>query len=171
ANSGFANKVVEILVNNLERESSLYKKVNLFFLVDSITQCSRTMKGDGVIYLSAIQTVLPRLLSAAAPPCSSSLENHQQCLKVLKVWLERKILPEPIIRHHIRELESVCCSYTSVDSRGPLQNERALDDRIRQMEGMLADEYGSNSSIQLPDVSIPAIQTENDERNRFDGEN
>lgn len=38
--------------------------------------------GDiGGIYPSAIQAVLPRLLSAAVPPGNTALENRRQCLK------------------------------------------------------------------------------------------
>ena len=38
--------------------------------------------GDvGGVYPSAIQAVLPRLLSAAAPPGSTAQENRRQCLK------------------------------------------------------------------------------------------
>ncbi|KAK6120124.1 hypothetical protein DH2020_046160 [Rehmannia glutinosa] len=107
AKSGLATKVVEKLAHNLESESSPHRKVDLFFLVDSITQCSGGMKGDAGIYPSAIQAVLPRLLLAAAPPGGSFYENHRQCLKVLRVWLERKILPESILRHHIRELDAL----------------------------------------------------------------
>ena len=33
------------------------------------------------VYPSAIQAVLPRLLSAAAPPGSIAQENRRQCLK------------------------------------------------------------------------------------------
>lgn len=63
------------------------------------------------------------------------------------MWQERKILPEPIIRHHIRELDVLCgtaatASYPIVGSQRPLRNERAFDDPIREMEGMLVDEYG-----------------------------
>ncbi|XP_057800804.1 protein HUA2-LIKE 3-like isoform X2 [Salvia miltiorrhiza] len=144
AKLGFATKVVEILARNLESQSSLHKKVDLFFLVDSITQCSRGIKGDGGVYPSAIQALLPRLLLAAAPRGGSSRENHRQCLKVLRVWQERKIFPEPIIRHHIRELDVLCGtgSYSIVGSQQPQRNERAFDDPIREMEGMLVDEYG-----------------------------
>ncbi|GER24805.1 hepatoma-derived growth factor-related protein [Striga asiatica] len=181
-------QVVEILAHNLETESSLHKKVDLFFLVDSITQCSRGIKGDGGVYPSAIQALLPRLLLAAAPPSSSSHENHRQCLKVLKVWQERKILPEPIIRHHIRELDALCGSYPTMGSNRTLRNERAFDDPIREMEGMMVDEYGryfifiilfdslsldhhllksafafSNSSIQLPGFCMPRILGDDDD--------
>lgn len=60
------------------------------------------------------------------------------------MWQERKILPEPIICHHIRELDVFCgtSSYPIVGSQRPLRNERAFDDPIRQMEGMQVDEYG-----------------------------
>ncbi|KAL0435770.1 UNVERIFIED_CONTAM: protein HUA2-LIKE 3 [Sesamum radiatum] len=170
AKFGLATKVVEVLARNLESESSSHKKVDLFFLVDSITQCSRGMKGDAGLYPSAIQALLPRLLLAAAPPGSSSRENHRQCLKVLRVWQERKILPEPIIRHHIRELDTLCGSYPTAGSRRPLRNERAFDDPIREMEGMLVDEYGSNSSIQLPGFCMPPMLRDDGGGSDSDGE-
>ncbi|XP_027115819.1 protein HUA2-LIKE 2-like isoform X1 [Coffea arabica] len=172
AKFGVAAKVVEILARSLERESSLHRRVDLFFLVDSIAQCSRGLKGDvGGIYPSAILAVLPRLLSAAAPPGSSSQENRRQCLKVLRVWQERRILPESIVRHHIRELDSLCGSSCSrAFSRRPLRNERAFDDPIREMEGMNVDEYGSNSSIQLPGFCMPPMLRDEDDGSDSDGE-
>nr|XP_029124106.1 protein HUA2-LIKE 2 isoform X2 [Elaeis guineensis] len=152
AKYGIAGEVVDILLQTLERESNLYRRVDLFFLVDSITQCSRSQKGGaGDVYPSLVQSVLPRLLSAAAPPGNAARENRRQCLKVLRLWLERKTLPECIIRHHIRELDSVNeASFTCASSRRPSRNERALNDPVREMEGMLVDEYGSNTSFELP---------------------
>lgn len=38
--------MVEILAHSLETESSLHRRVDLFFLVDSIAQCSRGLKGN-----------------------------------------------------------------------------------------------------------------------------
>jgi hypothetical protein len=59
----------------------------------------------------------------------------------LKLWLERKTLPEYVIRHHIRELEVINeASFGS--SRRPSRTERALNDPLRDNEGMLVDEYG-----------------------------
>ncbi|MFQ6633593.1 hypothetical protein Gotur_012316 [Gossypium turneri] len=167
-----ANKVVEIIARNLERESSLHKRVDLFFLVDSITQCSRGLKGDvGDIYPSAIQAALPRLLNAATPPGPNAQENRRQCLKVLRLWLERRILPESVVRHHIRELDSLSVSSSGgVFSRRSARTERALDDPIRDMEGMLVDEYGSNSSFQLPGFCMPRMLNEEDEGSDSDGE-
>ncbi|KAL7112845.1 hypothetical protein ACP275_04G026300 [Erythranthe tilingii] len=170
AKIGFATKVVEILARNLESESSLHKKVDLFFLVDSIAQSSRGIKGDGGVYPSAIQALLPRLLLAAAPPGSSFHENHRQCLKVLRVWQERKIVPEPIIRHHIRELDSLCGSYPTIGSNRTLRSERPIDDPIRGMEGMQVDEYGSNSSIQLPGFCMLPMVRDDDGGSDSDGE-
>ncbi|KAK4799477.1 hypothetical protein SAY86_024842 [Trapa natans] len=118
----------------------------MFFLVDSIMQWSRGSKGDaGCVYPSLIQGALPRLLSAAAPHGSSAHENRRQCLKVLKLWLERRLLPDSILRHHIRELDVFNCpSFANPYSRRSSRNERAFDDPVREMEGMLVDEYGRN---------------------------
>lgn len=57
--------------------------------------------------------------------------------------MERRILPDSIVRRHIRDLESLSVSSSAGPySRRPLRTERAFDDPIRQMEGMLVDEYG-----------------------------
>lgn len=67
--------------------------------------------------------------------------------KVLRLWLERKTLPESIVRHHMRELGITNeLSYSSSSSRRPSRTERALNDPLREMEGMLVDEYGRCSS-------------------------
>lgn len=39
------------------------------------------------VYSSAIHAVLPRLLSAAAPPGNTAQENRRQCLKASKLSL------------------------------------------------------------------------------------
>lgn len=44
-------QVMEILADNLETESSLHRRVDLFFLVDSIAQFSRGLKGNLFIAL------------------------------------------------------------------------------------------------------------------------
>ncbi|KAI3423211.1 uncharacterized protein J3R85_011168 [Psidium guajava] len=165
AKYGATAKVVEVLARNLESELSLHRRVDLFFLVDSIMQCTRGLKGEaGGAYPSAIQAVLPRLLSAAAPPGNTSHENRRQCLKVLRLWLERKILPESIIRHHMRELDMMSGSSSAgAYSRRSSRTERSFDDPIREMEGMLVDEYGSNSSFQLPGFCMPRMRKDEDE--------
>jgi hypothetical protein len=140
---GVSAKAMEILAHTLESESNLKRRVDLFFLVDSIAQCSKGLKGDtGCVYLSAIQVILPRLLAAAVPAGATTQENRKQCLKVLKLWLERRILPESIVRHHIRELDSHSIVPACLYSRRSARTERSLDDPVRDMEDMLVDEYG-----------------------------
>ncbi|XP_045825527.1 ENHANCER OF AG-4 protein 2-like isoform X2 [Trifolium pratense] len=165
AKYGIANEVVELLIRKLENETSFHRKVDLFFLVDSITQCSHSQKGiAGASYIPIVQAALPRLLGAAAPPGASARENRRQCHKVLRLWLERKILPESVIRRHMDEIggsnDDITVSY---NFRRPSRAERSVDDPIREMEGMLVDEYGSNATFQLPGLSCHAFDEDEDE--------
>ncbi|XP_019056720.1 PREDICTED: protein HUA2-LIKE 2-like [Tarenaya hassleriana] len=167
---GVSAKAMEVLAHTLESESNLERRVDLFFLVDSIAQCSKGLKGDaGGIYLSAIQGMLPRLLAAAVPAGATTQENRRQCLKVLRLWLERRILPDSTVRHHIRELDSHSIAPACLYSRRSARTERALDDPVRDMEGMLVDEYGSNSTLQLPGFCLPAMLKEEDAGSDSDG--
>ncbi|KAL5701704.1 hypothetical protein ACHQM5_027015 [Ranunculus cassubicifolius] len=161
AKHGMALEVLDILVRIMEKESSLHKRVDMFFLVDSITQYCRGQKGDiGDIFPSAVQRMLPRLLSAAAPHGSAARENRRQCLKVLALWLERRTFPESIVRHHMRELEATDASFNAIHTRRAFRMERALNDPIREMDGMHVDEYGSNASFQLPGFFMPRMVEE-----------
>ncbi|XP_062090045.1 ENHANCER OF AG-4 protein 2 [Humulus lupulus] len=152
AKYGIANEVVELLIRKLETEPSYHRKVDLFFLVDSITQCSHNQKGiAGASYIPTVQAALPRLLGAAAPAGTGARENRRQCLKVLRLWLERKIFSESLLRRYMDDIgvpnEDTTVGFTL---RRPSRAERAVDDPIREMEGMLVDEYGSNATFQLP---------------------
>ena len=116
-----------------------------------------------------MQAALPRLLGAAAPAGASARENRRQCLKVifflcyhrepllfhqnisliyccfqvLRLWLERKILPESVLRRYMDDIGGSNEDTSSGFSlRRPSQSERAIDDPIREMEGMFVDEYG-----------------------------
>ncbi|KAJ6917731.1 hypothetical protein NC652_019919 [Populus alba x Populus x berolinensis] len=152
AKYGIANEVVELLIRKLESEPSFHRKVDLFFLVDSITQCSHNQKGiAGALYVPTVQAALPRLVGAAAPPGASARENRRQCLKVLRLWLERKIFPESVLRHYMDGIGgSNDDASAGFSLRRTSQSERAIDDPIREMEGMFVDEYGSNATFQLP---------------------
>ncbi|EXB55170.1 hypothetical protein L484_018096 [Morus notabilis] len=151
AKYGIANEVVELLIRKLETEPSFHRKVDLFFLVDSITQCSHNQKGiAGASYVPTVQAALPRLLGAAAPAGSGARENRRQCLKVLRLWLERKIFPESLLRRYMDDIGVSNDDTTAGFSlRRPSRAERAVDDPIREMEGMLVDEYGSNATFQM----------------------
>ncbi|XP_051122303.1 ENHANCER OF AG-4 protein 2-like [Andrographis paniculata] len=154
AKRGIANEVLDLLIKKLENESSLHRRVDLFFLVDSITQCSSGQRGIvGASYIPIVQAALPRLIRAAAPADTTALENRRQCHKVLRLWLERKILPESILRRYMDDLGVVNENPSAgFSSRRPLRNERAFDDPIREMEGMVVDEYGSNATFKLHEL-------------------
>ncbi|EPS67443.1 hypothetical protein M569_07331, partial [Genlisea aurea] len=152
AKYGIANEVVELLIRKLENESSYHRKVDLFFLVDSITQCSHSQRGiAGTSYIPVVKAALPRLIAAAAPANAGAQENRRQCLKVLGLWLERKIFPESVLRKCIDDIgpaqEDASAGHAS---RRPSRSERAFDDPIREMEGIVVDEYGSNATFELP---------------------
>ncbi|XP_009396154.2 ENHANCER OF AG-4 protein 2 isoform X1 [Musa acuminata AAA Group] len=152
AKYGIAGEIVELLLQKLEGEPSFHRRVDLFFLVDSITQCSHAQKGiAGSSYIPNVQAALPRLLDAAAPPGAGTRENRRQCLKVLKLWLERKIMPENLLRRYIDDIEVPNDDVNAgIFLRRPSRAERSIDDPIREIEGMLVDEYGSNATFQLP---------------------
>lgn len=48
---GIHVQVVELLIRKLENETSFHRKVDLFFLVDSITQCSHNQKGERIYFI------------------------------------------------------------------------------------------------------------------------
>uniref|UniRef100_A0A0A9CVA0 HUA2 n=1 Tax=Arundo donax TaxID=35708 RepID=A0A0A9CVA0_ARUDO len=161
---GIAGEIVELLIQKLESEPNLHRRIDLLFLVDSITQCSHSQKGvAGASYVPTVQAALPRLLGAAAPPGVGARENRRQCLKVLRLWLERKIMPEDILRRHMGDIE-VPNDDTSTGFllKRPSRAERSVDDPIREMDDMLVDEYGSNTAFELSGI-LSAKVFENDE--------
>ncbi|XP_047311189.1 ENHANCER OF AG-4 protein 2-like [Impatiens glandulifera] len=164
AKYGVASEIIELLIRKLESEIRYHRKVDLLFLVDSITQCSHNHKGiAGASYIPAVQASLRHLVRAAAPPGAAGRENRRQCLKVLRLWLERRILPEPLIRQYIDEIVLSNDNTPAGSFPGrPSRAERAVDDPIREMEGMLVDEYGSNATFQLPGF-FPSRVFEEDE--------
>ncbi|XP_020242189.1 protein HUA2-LIKE 1-like isoform X2 [Asparagus officinalis] len=164
AKYGIATEVVELLIRKLELETSLHRRIDLFFLVDSITQCSHGQKGiAGASYIPTVQAALPRLLGAAAPPGPGAQENRRQCLKVLRLWLERKILPQSVLR---RYMDDIVVANDDMNAglllRRPSRAERSIDDPIRDMGDMLVDEYGSNTTFQLPGLFPHVFEDEDD---------
>ncbi|CAN0909108.1 ENHANCER OF AG-4 protein 2 [Linum grandiflorum] len=168
AKYGIANEVVELLIRKLESEPSLDRKVDLLFLVDSITQRSHNQKGiAGASYVPTVQAALPRLLGAAAPSGASARENRRQCLKVLRLWLERKIFPQSVLRRYMDDIaglnEGSQGTSGGYSFRRPSRSERAVNDPIREMEGMDLDEYGSNATFQLPGLLSSNIFEDEDD--------
>ncbi|RWV86533.1 hypothetical protein BHE74_00037742 [Ensete ventricosum] len=70
-------------------------------------------------------------------------EKSKFFYQVLKLWLERKIMPESLLHRFIDGIEvpndDVCAG---LFLRRPSRAERSVDDPIREMEGMHVDEYG-----------------------------
>lgn len=61
----------------------------------------------------------------------------------MRLWLERKILPESLLRRYMDDIGvSNDDASNGFSFRRPARAERAVDDPIREMEGMLVDEYG-----------------------------
>ncbi|KAK6146567.1 hypothetical protein DH2020_020436 [Rehmannia glutinosa] len=154
--------VVELLIHKLKNEPSFHRKVDLFFLVDSITQCSHSQKGiAGASYLPIVQAALPRLIELL-------LHLGQLLMKiavnVLRLWLERKILPESVLRRYMDDIGATNDeTSTGFSLRRLSRAERSIDDPIRDMEGMLVDEYGSNATFQLPGFPSSRFFEEEDE--------
>ncbi|CAL5430274.1 unnamed protein product [Camellia sinensis] len=79
---------------------------------------------------------------------------------VLRLWLERKILPESLLRQYMDDI-----GVSNDDASAgfflprPSRAERAVDDPIRDMEGMLVDEYVSGR--------VPTLQKGNRMENIF----
>lgn len=86
--------------------------------------------------------------------CSAfTVRNFMDLLapQVLRLWLERKILPESVLRRFMDDIGSSNDDLSSGFSfRRPSRAERSVDDPIREMEGMLVDEYGRFVSSLLP---------------------
>uniref|UniRef100_A0ACD5WT51 Uncharacterized protein n=1 Tax=Avena sativa TaxID=4498 RepID=A0ACD5WT51_AVESA len=143
---GIADEIVELLIRKMESEPNFHRRVDLLFLLDSITQCSHSQKGAaGASYIRSVQAALPRILSAAAPPVAGARENRRQCLKVLRLWLQRKIMPEEVLRRYMNDIEMPNDNTNAgLLLRRPSRAERSVDDPIREMEDMLVDEYGSS---------------------------
>ncbi|KAI5056695.1 hypothetical protein GOP47_0028513 [Adiantum capillus-veneris] len=162
ANFGMAGQIVELIVQKLENEPSLHRRVDLFFLVDSITQLSAGAQGTA--YPQAVKAALPRLLHAAAPSGSLARENQRQCLKVLSLWSCRKIFPESVLRAHIIELDSNSSDEkaSGAQLKRPPYMERGVDDPIREMDGMCVDEYGSNATFGLTGLIPRSFEDDED---------
>lgn len=59
------------------------------------------------------------------------------------MWLERKIFPDSVLRRYMDSIGTVNDGVTAgFSQRRPSRAERAIDDPIREMDGMLVDEYG-----------------------------
>lgn len=64
-------------------------------------------------------------------------------MQVLRLWLERKILPESLLRRYMDDIGVSNDNMTAgFFLRRPSRADRAVDDPIREIEGILVNEYG-----------------------------
>lgn len=88
AKHGIADQIVDVIVRKLKNEPSFHRRVDYWFLLDSFTEVTHTQKVAA--YLPIVQTSLPRILNATAPPGGVARENRKQCLKVLNLRFEKE---------------------------------------------------------------------------------
>eukprot|EP00850_Spirogloea_muscicola_P022718 SM000308S11828 [mRNA] locus=s308:110278:121450:- [translate_table: standard] len=155
---GIADQIMRSLERRLQNENNLYKRVDLFFLIDSITQISHKDKEapSARTFLKLVEASLPRLLSLAAPIGPNASENRKQCLRVLTLWLERNTLPDAVLKHFIKEIEAHNAAAANELPRRVARAERALDDPLRELSGLGVDEYGSMAGMKLPEGLVLA---------------
>jgi hypothetical protein len=70
-------QVVELLIRKLEGETSFHRKVDLFFLVDSITQCSNNQKGENMYFIECrfVAFIMNSLVSLSGSVFSLCSDN------------------------------------------------------------------------------------------------
>ncbi|EFJ09937.1 hypothetical protein SELMODRAFT_447505 [Selaginella moellendorffii] len=159
ANKGIAKQVMDAIMRKLKREREHKKRVDLLFLVDSMAQYHHHKGGPD--YASIVEGCLARFLTAVAPPNSPS-ENRQQCVKVVNLWVKRNIMKETLLKDTIARLGMEAGLNTT--QRQYQRHDRAFHDPMREMgSDMLVDEYGSNTSFQLPGFLVRRDDEEDEE--------
>ncbi|XP_024539770.1 ENHANCER OF AG-4 protein 2-like [Selaginella moellendorffii] len=159
ANKGLGKKVMDVIMRKLKNERDHKKRVDVLFLVDSLTQYYHQKGTSGRGYAHIVEACLVRFLSAVAPPNSPS-ENRQQCVKVVSLWLKRDIMQESLLKDTMAKLEAGL----NTTQRQYQRQDRAIDDPLRGLDDMLVDEYGSNTSFQLPGLLVRQVDEDDDLR-------
>ncbi|KAI4972224.1 hypothetical protein ZWY2020_003149 [Hordeum vulgare] len=161
---GIAEEIVELLVRKIENEPNLHVKLISFSFglhntVFSLSERFNYLIFDylgvaGASYIPSVQAALPRLLSAAA---------HL-------LWLERKIMPETVLRKYMNDIEVPNDNtHAGFLLRRPSRAERSVDDPIREMDDMLVDEYGSNTTIEFSGILSSTVFVNDEDFPRIDG--
>ncbi|XP_078441741.1 protein HUA2-LIKE 2-like isoform X3 [Wolffia australiana] len=166
---GIPDKVVQILLQNLESTENFDKKLLLFSLVDSIAKHSPVQKDvAGGSYAALFGSVLARLLLAAAPPESNGSNNCIQCLKVLKSWHERRILQDSVLRLHIQQLNDRITEREAMvvddnaGSRSPvISGSHSMDDEDHDFK--ITSEVEQTPGSSLPDKHTHILESVDDE--------
>lgn len=96
-------QVLKTIIDRAEGEEVPSKRVDLLFLIDSITQHAfqlflKDKRSPERDFPRAVQECLPRLLTAVLPPGRAEAEpdNYHQCLKVRQMRGSGRILQQHI---------------------------------------------------------------------------
>eukprot|EP00854_Cymbomonas_tetramitiformis_P000543 gene543-935_t len=89
-----AGKVMKVIAEGIEQESSTFKKLNIFYLVDSIITYVGHSKEQVVrdAFPTSVACLLERLVKAAVPKGSGGAENCRSVIKTLSIWETKKYL-------------------------------------------------------------------------------
>ncbi|CAD7705016.1 unnamed protein product [Ostreobium quekettii] len=111
AKAAHAPTIMRMLVGSLAGESDADKRIDLFYLIDSVLQCSQNegRTNGGRNSISGQQ--YPKLVSAALNKIISSMGHDIECFrkleKVLNIWDSREILPVKVMQPAMEELRDV----------------------------------------------------------------
>ncbi|KAI8023590.1 ENHANCER OF AG-4 protein 2 [Camellia lanceoleosa] len=147
----------------LEFISVIFETSRLATIVNGVLRkTTQDMELNGLITAQMSKEITNLTLTAKCRTKAWSRRTTSSCLeealgKVLRLWLERKILPESLLRQYMDDI-GVSNDDASVGFflRRPSRVERAVDDPIRDMEGMLVDEYGRLRLIEIV-LCVPQV--------------
>ncbi|GAQ86358.1 hypothetical protein KFL_002850010 [Klebsormidium nitens] len=154
-----AARVIDLIIQRAADEAVPSKRVDLLFLIDSITQHAfqlslKDKSRPEKDFPTAVAESLPRILAAVLPPNKPEAEpdNYHQCLKVLSIWMERQIMSEKLLAHFLRELKkhnedkvkaAAAAALAAPPPKKAKRSERSAGDVLRSLDDMLDDEYGT----------------------------
>ncbi|KAL1803604.1 hypothetical protein ACET3Z_032251 [Daucus carota] len=95
------------------------------------------------------------MLRAAAPLDVGPQDIHWHCAKILRLWIERKILPKSYLQPYVDGIDTFI--------KYPPLSDKSLNSQAREIDGVLIEEYGSNNWLFLPGHSVtqPLIEDGN----------
>lgn len=127
--------MVEILVHNLETESSLHRRVDLFFLVDSIAQCSRGLKGNclSLGYSGVLLTKRKEVMCACV---SVDVENISEYMQLVLLMYENLIFQEMLVECIHLLCKQSCHAYCLLLPRLEILHKKIVGSVLRQVEGV-----------------------------------
>lgn len=107
---GAGKAVYRLLLERMSTERPLTRRVDFFYLADSIlNKCARDMRQGGAVMEH--RSGYPALVAAGLPMAVSALlevpEGREKLRKVLKLWREHELLPGSVLEPAIARVEGV----------------------------------------------------------------